>query len=421
MKRHMFNNAHRVSISTFAKVALVPALTTLLGACGAAKTTRSLATTLDSESPLALRSLSDEELFKNNSKGADSNSGRRIVPEVLQQEIKQQFLASLSASSNAFREIDLSEDEEITFTELNISRVESNTIDIGFDAELQKKQESKNGPVAGAAINFRVEQSLYNILFSFKDEVAGEIYRIPLSESLRVLHEMKISAKANVSLDSVPFMQPPWLAATIAVFFKDINLALKGQGQWNRSSDVSSKLTYKGAKGDKSGTAFMSDLSKDVVQKLCLRAAKARGLDSAECKIHAPDFANPTEELKTSLAKFKVLNVTRCERTGIREFGVPIYKFYAATDGIANNAPENSQINVFIPRGNDWVKTANISKWATSLGETKSSECLVSNKDTGCLVVKYGANLFEDQCDKINSKAIKIGLSTKDTDIIYGL
>ncbi len=421
MKHHVFNNVRSLRFSTLTKVVLVHALTTVLGACGAAKTTRSLSNALNSESPLAVRSLSDEDLFKNNSKETDSASGRKIVPEVLQQEIKQQFLASLSASSNAFREIDLSQNGEITFSELNISRVESNTIDIGFDAGLQKKQESDKGSVAGAAINFKVEQSLYNILFSFKDEFAGEIYRIPLSESLRVLHEMKISAKANVSLDSVPFMQPPWLAATIALFFKDISLALSGHGEWNRKSDISSKLTYKGTKNNMAGTAFMSDLSKDVVQNLCLRAAKARGLDSAECKIHALNFANPTEELRTSLQKYKVLNVTRCERTGIREFGMPIYKFYAATDGIANNAPESSRINVFIPNGNDWVKTANLSNWATSLGETRSSECLVANKDISCLVVKYGANFYEDQCDKINSKEIEIGLSTKDTNIIYGL
>lgn len=355
---------------------------------------------------IAVRTVPEATLFQNNDTSIDSSTGRAVVPLILQREVKQQFLAALQAAGGAFKEVNNTDTEGLVFSELNFTRTEYANLNLNFTAS-----------ILGADASFQIAQSVYNVQFSFIDDATQEVYRLALAEPLRVHEKMKIDAKASLDIRSVPNIQPAWLAATVSMFFRDINLALAGQGTWERHSDVSPKLVYRGKQGGAS-TEFMHEVAKDVLVPLCIKAMETRGRSSKECAFNALQFANPSEELRASLARFQVLLVSRCERTSLQDGLLPVYKLFAETDGLANPAPADTHVHVFQSAGADWERSPLVNNGGTSLGES-STACQRNYDGTQCLAIKMAAVRFEKTCDAINSGKRTLGLSVKNADHIY--
>jgi hypothetical protein len=346
---------------------------------------------------------------------SDLFAGNNSISSTLQQEIKRQFLQAVQ-TSGVLKQL-AGENSNVWLTEIGIARTEKSTLDIDATVEggvsVKKKPradgEGENSTPLGGNITttYHLQTSSYNLSFVFQERVSsvqeGEIIRMALSKPLVIEENIKIASRVKLNISAIKAL-PPAVGSIVARFFDDISLNLDSGMTFERSSDVSTRMYFRSAKGNM--TELMRDLVADVGIPLCRKVSGLRGTGADACAVELPTLANPVVELEKRIST-PIVPVALCEKTTIREGLIPIYKLNFAVPASIQIFQKDSRAYLFLKDGGSWKKM----DWATVLGGNSKAACkLPADSTKKCITLKYGGNFFDGKCADVNSGKLSIGV-----------
>jgi hypothetical protein len=359
---------------------------------------------------LPLQVAPDTELFKNNDVSIDPKTSRPMVSPVLQKEIKQQFLMSLALSNGFYKEVLAA--SELTLIELNITRIEHTNSQLNLQGQMGRSSTPTDAGGQTADAKLEVENSKYNVAFVFFDESLKQVYRFQLESPLDVQERIKVTAEAALAIEPVANLKPKWLASALAAFFKDINISLKAGGSWEKLSEITTSLYYRG-QSPLGSSELMNTLGAGVLTKLCIVAQSARNLDSSACSFNLPSISDPLADLKASWAKFKVLKVAKCQSLPSQGFMFDAL-LSAPSDGLAQQLDADDPIFVYLKTGRVWKRAGQ----AQVIGTNTESDCSKTSPGLECVRVQFSKPMWNNTCEDIYENGYVYGFSKLDQETI---
>jgi hypothetical protein len=418
----------------FAKRILASSLLILFTGC-----TQSGGDSQTSSTGLTLNTKPDAELFAT-SKDASEN---------LKQEIKRQFL--LAASQSGIMKHIAGSSAGVVLSEIAIAPVEKSTqqIEVSITGKIDQRTETtpaaaplESVPVnknsrnlknsvpqnksalppldignlgAGIQTAYHVSSSTYNITFIFQEKKPDggeeEVFILQLKNPLQVEEEISIASRVKLSIAAIKAL-PQGLAAIAARLFDDIVLQIDAGNTFKRTSEISTRMYFKNKSGEY--TELMRDFTTDIVQPLCRKIVVKNGTKEESCGVQLPSMDNPLQALEARLANF-VAKTTQCEKTALSENFLPIYKLYFAIPSAIQAYTPEARAFLFESVNGGWKKMG----WGTILGQSALETCQGAKENEQCLILKYGAQFFDEKCKSIRDKNIQLGIYHEDKPAIY--
>ncbi len=263
---------------------------------------------------------------------------------------------------------------------------------------------------------YHVEASNYNVSFAFQEKVSsatdGEMLRYQLRTPLMIEEKFRLASTTNITFNAIKLL-PKVVGSIVARFFDDITLSLSGGVCYERASDLSTRMYYKPQ--NTGMTELMRDFSTDVIFPLCQAVVKRQGGDLAKCDLNLPILSDPVVELAKRF-ETAVTEIVSCQKTDLLEGIQPLYKMYFPLPPGVETYAQGGKVFLYEKKQEGWQKWG----WATAIGEDAKDKCLLPKTSTQkCIVIKYGAQFFDDSCERMSSGLMHIGAFNEDKPLIF--
>lgn len=322
----------------------------------------------------------------------------------LVQEIRVQTLLALQNFGDIMKEVS-EKNGEITWSELNLNPTNQTKLLLGFDASLKTSVEN----AAQADVKFEIHRSSYNLSYAFVDRNSQETFRFALSSPVEIDDQIKVTASTQLDISAVAFLQPKWLANTIATILPDLNASLKASGSWEKSNQLSTDMVYK-TSADQTSTKLTSKIFSDIMIPLCEKIKSRKKEDTKSCQVLPPKFSEPVEDLLKETKEEKVLPIVKCVNTGTHELLAPVYFLYSIVP-TSSRLIHSTEVSLYEKKTQSWQRSGAQPK-VLDVQNGSGTICGDLESNFTCLKVKAPLFFFEKNCSQLHSGQKNWALST---------